>query len=168
MEELLNKAQLLDKMHSEYTAFQMLLNSLDETQMTTAGENGDWSIKDILAHIATWQKHLLDRLEAAAHNQEPAVPVQSLTDEEIDRLNEQFYQENKSRPFAEVLTDFRSTYLQIVKAMQTISDTDLTDPHCFAWMGGSPLLRLVAGDTYEHYQEHIGPIQEWLAKTGKV
>ena len=96
------------------------------------------------------------------------MPVQGLTDKEIDRLNEQFYQQNKSRPLPEVLADSRSTYLQIVETVQTMSDADLADPHRFTWMGGNPLWHLVAGDTYEHYQEHIGPMQQWLAKTRNV
>ena len=56
MTEQMNKTKLLNEMHNGYTAFENLLAPLSETQMTTAGVNGEWSIKDILAHLAAWQK----------------------------------------------------------------------------------------------------------------
>ncbi len=164
MEEQMDKAKLLDEMRTKYAALEDILAPLDETQMTTEGVNGDWSIKDVLAHITAWQHRLLDRLHAATRNEEPTLSG-VVTDEEVDRLNEQFYKENKSRPLDDVLTDFRTTYLQIVDVVQVMNEEDLTDPHRFSWMKGNPLWYLVAGDTYEHYQEHKGPIQEWLVKS---
>jgi hypothetical protein len=51
---------------------------------------------------------------------------------------------------------------------QTMRDEDLFDPNRFAWRRGSPLWDLVAGDTYEHYNEHMQSIQQWLARSGNV
>ncbi len=164
MEEQTNKVALLEKMNCGFAAFQTLLAVLGEAQMTTAGVNGSWSIKDVLTHLTAWQRAMVDRLHAAVRNEKPALTV--LTDEEIDRLNEQFYQEGKSRPLAEVLTDFRTTYLQIVEVVQELPWEDLADEQRFAWLNGTPLWRYIAGDTYEHYQEHIESIQEIL-KTGQ-
>ena len=160
MEEQTNKVALLEKMNCGYAAFQTLLAVLGEAQMTRAGVNGGWSIKDVLTHLTAWQRATVDRLQAAARNEKPALT--DLTDEEIDRLNEQFYQEGKARPLAEVLTDFRTTYLQIVEVVQALPWEDLADAHRFAWLNGIPLWRYVAGDTYEHYQEHIESIREFL------
>jgi len=160
VEEQTNKVALLEKMNCGFAAFQTLLAVLGEAQMTTVEVNGSWSIKDVLTHLTAWQRAMVDRLQAAVRNEKPA--LMDLTDEEIDRLNEQFYQEGKSRPLAEVLTDFRTTYLQIVEIVQVLPWEDLADAHRFAWLNGTPLWRYVAGDTYEHYQEHIEPIQEFL------
>jgi len=159
-----NKAELLGEMQRGYLALEAILTPLDETQMTAAGVNGDWSIKDVLIHLTAWQHVMLDRLQAVAHNEEPALT--DVTDEDGDRLNEQFYQEGKFRPLAEVLMEFRTTYLQIVEAVQALPLEDLYDAHRIVWLKGAPLCRYVAGDTYEHYQEHIESIREFL-KTGQ-
>ena len=159
-----DKATLLNEMQRGYLALEAMLTPLDETQMTTAGVNGDWSIKDVLTHLTAWQRTMVARLHAAVRNEKPALT--DLTDEEIDRLNEQFYQEGKSRPLAQVLMDFRTTYLQIVEDVQALPWEDLADSHRFVWLNGTPLWRYVAGDTYEHYQEHIESIREFL-KTGQ-
>lgn len=163
MVEQVDKARILDEMRTNYAVLEGILTPLGETQMTTEGVMGEWSIKDILAHIASWQHRLLAWLNAAIRREGPAISGPDNV-EEMDALNAQFYQENKSRSLDEVLTDFRTTYLQIIDVVQAMHEEDLTNPDRFVWAEGRPLWRLVAGDTYEHYQEHIGQVKEWLAR----
>ena len=164
MAEQIDKATILHEMHTNYASLEEILTSLDETQLTKKGVIPDWSIKDILAHIAAWHHRLLTWLDAATRNEEPTISGPDSV-EEMDALNAQFYQENKSRSLNEVLTDFRTTYLQITHTIQAMHEEDLISPHRFVWSQGRPLWQLVAGDTYEHYQEHMAQIQEWLATT---
>ena len=65
------------------------------------------------------------------------------------------------------MADLRTTYRQIEDSVQALNDEDLFEPQRFAWMKGSALWELVAGDTYEHYQEHMVSIQEWLNESGQ-
>jgi hypothetical protein len=167
MSEQMNKAGVLDAMRTGYAALEKTLAPLDEAQMTTPGVNGTWSIKDNVAHIVTWQRILLDRLHAAARDETPTSYGSDPTNEDIDRLNEQFYQQSKPLPLAGVLADFHGTYAQIEEAVQSTSEEDLIDPQRFTWAKGVPLWRYVAGDTYEHYLEHITSIQEWLSRAGQ-
>ena len=164
----MNKSSLLEEMSNGYTTLENILAPLDEAQMIIPGVNGDWSIKDILAHLAAWQNYLLIRLQAAARNEVPAVQG-ILSDEDegdaVDKINAGFYEENKSRPLEEVVSDFRTTFRQIVEVVQALSDEDLFEPMRFAWMKGNALWELVPGNTYGHYQEHTGSIQEWLVKS---
>ena len=44
-----------------------------------------------------------------------------------------------------------------------LPDDALFDAHCFPWTDGKPLAVAIAGDTYEHYPEHIRNIQRWRA-----
>lgn len=164
MAEQMDKTRILEEIHTKYAALEEILTPLADTQMTVAGVNGDWSIKDVLAHITAWHHRLLIWLRAASQNEDPAISGPD-SDDEMDRLNEQFYKENKSRPLDDVLTDFRTSYLQILDMVQVLDNEDLTNPHRFAWTKGNPLWYLVAGDTYDHYQEHQQQIGEWLAKS---
>jgi hypothetical protein len=164
MSEQMDKARILNEMRAHYAALEEILTPLDRTQMTTKGIIPDWSIKDILAHIASWHHRLLTWLQAAIRNEEPTISGPDSV-EEIDALNAQFYQENKSRPLDEVLTDFRTTHQQIMDRIQAMPEGDLISSQRFAWTKGSLLWQLVAGDTYEHYQEHIGQIQKWLVQS---
>ena len=164
MSEPIDKAKLLDQMSTSYAALEEILAPLDKTQYSTEGVIPGWSIKDMLAHIASWHHRLLMWLVAAVRNEEPTISGPDNV-EEMDALNAQFYHENKSRPLDEVLADFRTSRQQIMDIVQAMPEEDLMSPHRFAWTKGEPLWQAIAGDTYEHYREHIAQIQEWLAST---
>lgn len=158
MVEYISKSQLLEKIRTRHAAFEQLLAPLSESQMTTPGVNGLWSIKDSIAHLNAWQGVALNRLRAAASGKEPTVP-QYFT---IDDLNERFYQENKARSLPDVMADYRRTHQEIVEAVEALSEDDLNNPHRYSWWEGEPLWPNIAGNTYEHIDEHVGSIQQWL------
>src|SRR5437763_1621810 len=163
MTEHMDKAALLDKIRTRQAEFESVLAPLSQAEMITTGVNGEWSIKDVLAHITAWQKRTIIRLEAAAEGREQTMtPVSN--EEEMNALNEQFYQENKARLLSDVLADWRATHLRMLEAVQVLSDEDLNDPYKFAWNGGNALWQNVAGNTYEHIDEHSGPVEQWLAR----
>jgi len=164
MTEHIDKASVLKEMNTSYTALEAILASLDMTQYFIEGVIPGWSIKDILAHITSWHHRLYQLLDAALCDQEPAFSGPDNI-EELDALNAQFYIENKSLPLDEVLADFRNTYQHILSIVQAMPEEDLLNPHRFSWSRGEPLWKSIAGDTYEHYQEHILQIQQWLAST---
>jgi len=164
MTEQVNKTSILKDMNTSYTALEGMLTPLDKTQFFTEGVIPGWSIKDLLAHIASWQHRLLTLLEAAIRNEEPTISGPDNV-QEMDALNAQFYQENKARPLDKVLTDIRISHQHIMDIVQAMPEEDLMSPHRFAWSKGEPLWQAIAGDTYEHYWEHIAQIQEWLAST---
>ena len=167
MTEQVDKTSILNKMSISYAALEEILTSLDKTQYFTEGVIPGWSIKDILAHITSWHHRLLMWLDAAVRNEEPTISGPDNV-EEMDALNAQFYQENKSLPLDEVLSDFRTTHQHIMDIVQAMPEEDLISPHRFAWSKGEPLWQVIAGDTYEHYQEHIEQIQEWLVKSRQL
>ena len=167
MTEQVDKISIIKEMDTSYAAFEEILTSLDKTQYFIEGVIPGWSIKDILAHIASWHHRLLMWLDAAIRNQEPTISGPESV-EEMDAINAQFYQENKSRPLDEVLADFRTTHQQIFNIVQAMPENDLISPHRFAWSQGKPLWHLIAGDTFEHYQEHLAQIQEWLFQSEQV
>src|SRR5260370_30538123 len=153
MAEQMDKASILDELRSKYVALEAILAPLDEAQLTTPGVIGDWSIKDILAHITAWHHRLLARLHAARYNEEPTISGPN-SEEEMDRLNEQFYKENKSRPLADVLGDFRSSYLQIVEAVPAMPEEDLIAPRRLALLDGGSVPQPCACETYHPDAAH--------------
>ena len=167
MTEHMEKTSILDEMSTSYAALEAILAPLDRTQYLIEGVIPGWSIKDLLAHIASWHHRLLKWLDAAVRNEEPAISGPDSV-EEMDTFNAQFYQENKSLPLDEVLTDFRTTHRQLIGFIQAMPESDLVNPDRFAWTQGEPLWKAIAGDTYEHYQEHLAQIQKWLASTNPV
>ena len=55
-----------------------------------------------------------------------------------------------------------SAHAEVLDSIGGASEADLFDPDRFAWRQGSPFINAVAGNTYGHYEEHIGLIRGWL------
>lgn len=114
-----DKAELLGLIQSAYDQFEILLASLREEQMTIPGVNGSWSVKDNVAHLTVWQNYQAARQEGVLEGIEPPEPVPGLETEDAE--NDYFYQQNKDRPLAEVLADFRASYQGILAATEALS-----------------------------------------------
>lgn len=155
----IDKTTLLAKMQEGYRDFEALLQSLSEEQLTTPGVNSTWSIKDNIAHLSVWEKHTIARLQAI---QQGTVPPVLAAGPNYDEINERFYQENKDRPLSEILAEFRAVFQQLEQEVQNLRDEELNQPR--TWLKGWPVSEVVAGNTYEHYQEHGQIIKDWLAR----
>lgn len=154
----MDRTQLLEEERKAFEELANVLAPLNAQQMTTGGVNGSWSIKDILAHITAWHVHLLNLMEGVRLGQEPALNHDE--NKGLDDINEQFYQEGRIRSLDEVLQDFYTTRQRVVEQLQQLSDEQLqTKP----WSDSTnPLADFVVGNTFEHYAEHMQPIQVWL------
>jgi uncharacterized protein (TIGR03083 family) len=159
MAETIEKALLLTKIQDGYTQFAALLAPLSEAQMTTPSVNGPWSVKDNLAHLTVWQNYLLDQIQGILTNQKPPDFMPGLSTE--DEINERVYNENKDRPLADVVAAFRASYQLVLAAVQSLSEEALNAPSPWS-TAGNLIWPFIAGNTYDHYEEHGGIIQRWL------
>ncbi len=162
------KAELLAAISSGYDAFEKMLSPLTQEQLLIPEVNGPWSIKDNIAHLAVWHQRALIFLQAAKRKSTLDQLPEAIDDAGIDQANELFYQENKDRPLNEILQKFRTSYIELVGAVQALSDEELFDAGHFAWMKGDPLWHIVSGNTFEHYQEHSEIIESWLALSRSI
>jgi len=165
MSEYPGKAAIIDSFRAEQAALEQVLAPLSEQQMTTPGVAGEWSIKDVLAHISAWERVWLARLQAAANHSEPLYSLTpggptftELDEDDVDPINDEFYQHNKDRSLQDVLTESRTLPVQIVDALQKLSYDDLS-----AWAKGQPLDEYIG--TPDHIEEHLEGIQAWLAQS---
>ena len=157
----MTKDELLGEIEREWEALQAAIDGLTDSQMTRMPVVGEWTVKDLLAHIAVWQSRLVTNLYKVERGVPPADV--DLTPAQVDRLNAQFYQEQKGRPLERVLEDLYDVHLALVNRLDGFSDVLLSDPKKFKWMEGKPLSAFVAEDSIEHYREHTADILAWRA-----
>jgi hypothetical protein len=154
----MTKDELIQKIESEWNSLQSSLDGLTEEQMHQPGVVGEWTIKDILAHITAWQTRLITTLFKAEKGFTPDTTEGGKT---VDQINEKFYRELKDRPFDQVWDDLDSSYHQVLSRLEVWKEKDLFDPNRFKWMKGEPFAAYIAGDSYEHYAEHAAQIRAW-------
>jgi len=162
----MTKDQLLDRIEREHATFTGSFAHLSDAQMTQPGVQNEWSIKDILAHISFWHRRMSYLIDCALRG-EPFARLRNEGedgDAAINRVNAENEAANKHRPLAEVRAEYAQAYEQALASVSRLADNDLgADSRLSAFLGGS-LLELIAGDTYEHYQEHLPAIQAWVAQ----
>nr|BBH89185.1 hypothetical protein KTC_39360 [Thermosporothrix sp. COM3] len=155
----ITKAELLRKIQEGHDALKTFLAQFDEQQLQEPGVNGEWSIKDNIAHLSAWHKRLIDDLAAARAGITPEDRDQGL---DIDGINERIFQENRHRSLADVQQEFEDTYAQTVQSVEQTPEEMLNQPPC--WTDKYLLWELVDGNTFSHYQEHTEYIQNWLQR----
>ncbi len=158
----MSKAELLRNLDEENRQWEALLGAIGEARMDEPGVAGHWSVKDIVAHITSWRRRTVMRLQAAARGEpEPAAywPANLKADDDI---NAWFYEMNHLRPVSDVLADSRQINQQLRAAIEALPESVLTDPNGFPWLQGQPLTAAVL---YSHFHdEHEADMRAFLAQ----
>jgi len=100
-----SKADFLERMRSARATLNDAISGLTEDQMSQDIVAGEWSVKDIVAHLAAWQGEVVVALERVSHNDN-----QALIDESVDEWNQRRVSERRRLPLVEVIQEFHDTH----------------------------------------------------------
>ncbi len=155
-----NKAELLTAVSTTRRAFSTLIHSIPAVQMATPGIEADWSAKDIVAHVCSWEASMCRWLGMAVRGETPDRPQ---SDVDIERMNVKFTAVNAQKSLDTVLDEFDDLERQIVAAVTAVPEDALFTPGYYTWRPPeSPLWHMVGGNTFWHYAEHTAPIKAYL------
>jgi hypothetical protein len=154
-----DKADLLARIQREWAALMQTIEALTAEQMTIPGTGG-WSVKDNLAHLADWEQFML-RCHLQGEPAHEKLQIDKTTFEGLDENGENavLYERNKDRSAADVFDGLKRSHEQIQAALERIPFADLMKPHYADDPEQRPLMSLVIGNTYDHYQEHRRAIE---------
>lgn len=140
---------IVEPMRAEHARLEAMLASIPDAQIIQPGTFGEWSVKDMLAHITFWEQRLIAYINGA---RESLIRPGEDTQAGIDRVNAEVLAANRDRPLAEVRAAFDSSYQQVLRLAESLSAEDLTNEEMYG---------LFAGDTFEHYREHRAMLEQW-------
>ena len=75
----MDKTELLAMIQSDRAQFDGLLATLSAEQMCQATLENDWSVKDVLAHIAAWERKCVGWIQAGFRGEKPDKPEAGYT-----------------------------------------------------------------------------------------
>lgn len=158
------KAELLERINTERDALESTLARLRPEQMTAPGPNDDWSVKDHLAHVATWYRSLLALLEGRSRSEAVGISREDYEHGAEDSVNAIIDARNKTRSLEDVLDDLRVTDRQVMAVIERLSDEDLYLPYSHYQPSDppynpAPVIGWIIGNTREHVAEHHGYIR---------
>ncbi|MBP8973551.1 MAG: ClbS/DfsB family four-helix bundle protein [Anaerolineae bacterium] len=153
------KAELLADLRAARERLLSALEGLSEEDMLRVGAVGIWSVKDVLAHLVSWEAELVTAL---AHlPQSGGRPPHIVEIEDIDEWNAEQYRTNAPRPLTAVLEDFHGVHKHLLEAVAALDNRTLDDNRRFPWMEGEPLSYLILENAVWHEEEHAEDIRAW-------
>ena len=149
----MNRLQLLTRIEQPWSALKAAYGGLSAAEMLEPGVIGTWSVKDIIAHVTTWEEEALAHLPLILAGGKP--PRYSVTHGGINAFNAQMTARNRELPLAEVISRRDDIHRRLLEFVQGVpEETFATDTRA------RRRLRL---DTYGHYAIHAAAIRKWLA-----
>ena len=145
-----------------------LVASLGHEKLELTG-SGRWAVKDHLVHIAAWERSLIGLFDG--EDRKTAMGVAEAADD-TDSINEAIWLAHRHETPEGALAYWRDAHAALMQRLSAMSDADLRrsynhyqpndprDPN-----DDRPVVEWVASDTYEHYAEHIGWIDQILKES---
>ena len=146
----MSKAEIIAAVEDTWRSFRDSFERLTTTDLEATGVTGDWSIKDVVGHVAAWDLALARVVSARD-------PGPELTERQIETFNRQQMARRAKRTVAEVLTELEEARRTLRDALQAAPDSSFT-------RGGEMRQRI---DTFSvfHHQEHSTEIKNWIERT---
>lgn len=130
------------------------LGGLDEGQMVTSGVCGVWSVKDIMAHLASYEKLLVDILNSLIDDV-PTPTLQRMLEYGPYGFNDVEVGEREGLSLADVLAEYHDTQAQTLLLIPQIPLTTQRQKGILAWYGADyDLEDFLVYTYYGHKREH--------------
>lgn len=157
-----SKQALLGDIRKEHDALWARVQDIPRTRWRKPGVWGDeWTIVDLLAHLAEWQFMFLRWHDTGLSGAKPDMPAPGYKWNETPRLNRAIWQKHKARSAAAVVADFNEGYERILTVVNSLSDDQLLKPGSFAWTGAYPLTTYLGPNTASHYRFASKALKRW-------
>src|SRR2546427_10500793 len=96
----MDKQQLLKQLEKAWAAIKESYAGLSDSQLTESGVMGNWSVKDILAHVITWEEEALKDLPLVITG---GGSPRCTRDRGIDAFNAQLPEQKRGLALSDVL-----------------------------------------------------------------
>src|SRR5215510_1989348 len=118
----MTKSELLTLLHERHQQWEALLTEIGPARMEQAGVNGDWSMKDIIAHLTGWNRRLVNHLQAAQRGEPEPPPPWPTTLETEDEVNAWIYESNHARSLNEVMAESQQMFQELFAAVESLPE----------------------------------------------
>jgi hypothetical protein len=130
-------------------------NSLTDSQMNAVGVTPEWSAKDLLAHLAYWERTAAEQVREFEAGRSSA---KKRTSAQVERINREVVSANRATPRDRLREELILARSEIVAAMKRAPE-ELEER--------SPLARIVYSQCVGHRRHHLEQLDAWIARLAK-
>ena len=146
------KSLILSESKKEREALDDFLATLTPEQMTEPGMLGEWSVKDVLAHLYEWEQMMLGWLATGQRGETPRVPAKGYKWSQLPALNAEIREKHSGRSLDEILKLYYDSYKQVMDTIESLSEETLFTPGLHPWMNKNTLGAYFVSCTSSHYR----------------
>ncbi len=117
----------------------------------------NWTLKQMLDHIAGWDDAVIASLRAHVDGKVPGTPA----DRGIDYYNDQTVTTRESLDFTHTLSEFKTSRLLLKQIINAMPDNKLAEPLIVPW-GSKGTVSEIIEIFAEHEEIHTADILRWL------
>jgi hypothetical protein len=151
----MNRQRLLKQLDKAWTVFKESYAGVSESQLTEPGVTAHWSVKDIIAHVTTWEQEALKYLPLLLTGGTP--PRYSTQYGGIDAFNAQMTEQKRGLSLSDVLKQQEDTHRRLIDYVQNAPEEQFIRETRFR--------RRLRLDTYSHYPKHAKAIRAWRGRS---
>lgn len=147
--------ELLAALDAARDDFLDALSDVDQDLVTVPGVVEDWSVRDLVVHVAFWADHASSALDLAAAGRGADY---AYSGEQTDAMNARTLAEGRSVSPAEALKRERAAFTAFRERVAAL------DPALLAHRlgNGDTVEEVIRYDGPDHYAEHTGHLRAWF------
>ena len=172
----MTKQAFIDRLRIDRVKWLALLEQAPPERREEPDVVGQWSLRDLVVHIAVWENwganvaHAIAEGRAWSNDELFGVVIPpEVAALDFDTFNVWLTSRHDGRTYAQVTTDERAAYWRFVEAFEQLNEADLPSPASafpvVASFAGDTLWDLMANQSFAHYNEHAESVRAWLALT---
>lgn len=135
----------LRRMDEAWAAFDERVNALGNEQLTSRLGEGEWTRKQMLAHITAWHELTTNRLLKFV---EAGEPVGLPGDEHEDAINARTARSSEGRTTGEIVIAMTDSHRRLRRTVAALNDAQLAAHDGWA-------AAVIAGNSFGHYEQHL-------------
>ena len=163
-----SRAETIERFRADMARLLDTVSSLPTAQRAGA-VYGRWTVKEILAHIAAWDRELRRGIDELLSGQMPAL-VRYASRVGEPQFNARAVDASREAPFADVLAELEGAHQGLVSRIEALSDDEWEGLSPYRWGYRTPMTFGSLFDyTYKdatHYGGHAKEIEPWAARQG--
>jgi hypothetical protein len=147
----MDRRRLRRRLDGAWAEFNASYAGLSDAELMKPGVTGAWSVRDILAHVTTWEEEALTHLPLILQGGTP--PRYSVEYGGIDAFNARMTQQKAGLSLATVRRQLGEIHCRLLDLIEAVPEDALRGERRFR--------HRVRLDTYGHYPLHAEAIRQW-------
>ncbi len=150
---------LVAELASEHDAFHDALEAVDLDLVTVPGVVEDWSVRDLVVHVAFWAEHAVQALHLASEGRGAEFAYDS---GQTDAMNARLLEESRSIAADAALEREERAFEAFEGALAGLDASTLD----LRLGNGDTVAEVIRYDGPDHYAEHTAQLRAWFGTDG--